>query len=351
LHANAKNVPETRRRVVDAYPESRLGARSRVCNNPSQPANLRPVTDSGQNIVKPDMSQPFNTLALVGRYEDERVAEPMSALADYLTKDGKQVISSPNIAANVGARSVPESELAANADLIIAVGGDGTMLYAAALARHRDVPLLGVNRGRLGFLTDVSPADMIASMKRIMQGEYTKESRILLDARIVSPDGCERAATALNDMVLQRCEGGRMLDFDTRIAGRPLNSHAGDGLIVATPTGSTAYALSCGGPIVEPNLQVMVVVPVCPHTLSDRPIVIDANLSVEIVLHERGDSKAEVAVDGLSLGRLGVTDRLIVTRSKQVITLIHPPGYDFYEILRSKLHWGHDSRFTTVPVE
>lgn len=329
----------------------RLGARSRVCNNPSLPANLRPVTDSGQNIVKPDMSQPFNTLALVGRFEDERVAEPMAALAAFLTKAGKRVLASPDIAAELGAHPVTEAELAAGADLIIAVGGDGTMLYAAALAKYKDVPLLGVNRGRLGFLTDVLPVDMIASLQRIMQGEYTKESRILLDTRIVSPDGSERVATALNDMVLQRCEGARMLDFETRIAGRPLNSHAGDGLIVATPTGSTAYALSCGGPIIEPNLQVMVIVPICPHTLSDRPIVIDAGLDIEIILRERDDSSAEVAVDGLSIGRLSAADRLIVSRSKQSITLIHPPGYDFYELLRSKLHWGHDSRFTSTTAD
>jgi NAD+ kinase len=294
------------------------------------------------------MSQPFNTLALIGRFEDVRVAEPMSVLAAHLTKAGKKVIASPQIAGNLGARAVAESELANEAELIIAVGGDGTMLYAAKLARRRDVPLLGVNRGRLGFLTDVLPVDMLEAVERVMQGEYSKESRILLDASIRSPDGQERVATALNDVVLQRCEGGRMLNFETRIANRPLNSHAGDGLIVATPTGSTAYALSCGGPIIEPNLQVMLIVPVCPHTLSDRPIVIDSDLGVEIILHKHGDTKAEVAVDGITLGRLGAEDLLTVSRSQQSITLIHPPGYDFYEILRSKLHWGHDSRFASI---
>jgi NAD+ kinase len=294
------------------------------------------------------MSQPFNTLALVGRYEDERVAEPMAALATYLTKAGRRLVADPQVAAKLGARAVPESDIADEADLIIAVGGDGTMLYAAKLARQRDVPLLGVNRGRLGFLTDVLPSEMLLSMDRILRGEYTKESRILLEARIASPEGEERVATALNDIVLQRCEGGRMLDFETRIAGRPLNSHAGDGLIVATPTGSTAYALSCGGPIIEPHLQVVVIVPVCPHTLSDRPIVIPADVGIEIILHEHGEIKAEIAVDGISLGRLGPADRLAVSRSAQNVTLIHPPGYDFYDILRSKLHWGHDSRFAAV---
>ncbi len=294
------------------------------------------------------MTQPFKTIALVGRHEDERVAEPMTALVRYLTKIGAAVIASPGIAGALGARAVDESEFADQADLIIAVGGDGTMLYAAKLAGDVNVPLLGVNRGRLGFLTDVSPAEMIGSLQRILLGEFSSETRLLLDAHIRSPDASDRGATALNDIVVQRCEGGRMLYFETLIAGKPLNAHAGDGLIVATPTGSTAYALSCGGPIIEPNLNAIVIVPVCPHTLSDRPIVIPADLSVEVILHAHGNTKAEIAVDGISLGQLGPDDRLVITRSSRQITLIHPPGYDFYEILRSKLHWGHDTRFAAA---
>jgi NAD+ kinase len=305
-------------------------------------------SDPGAEYSKQSMTQPFNTIALVGRFEDERVAEPMHAIAAYLTKVKKTVIANPGVAGALGARPVPESAIAKEAELIIAVGGDGTMLYAAGLARHLDVPLLGVNRGRLGFLTDVLPSEMLGSLDRILRGEYSSESRLLLDARIVSSDATRHSATALNDIVLQRCEGGRMLDFETRIAGRPLNSHAGDGLIVATPTGSTAYALSCGGPIIEPSLHAIVVVPVCPHTLSDRPIVIPAEREIEVILHAHGNTKAEIAVDGLTLGQLVPEDRLIISRSTQQITLIHPPGYDFYELLRSKLHWGHDSRFAST---
>ncbi|MCI0517303.1 MAG: NAD(+)/NADH kinase [Woeseiaceae bacterium] len=297
------------------------------------------------------MTQPFNTVALVGRHEDERVAEPMAALAGYLTNSGITVIASPGIARAFGLRAVGEPDLAGEADLIIAVGGDGTMLYAAKLAGDVDVPLLGVNRGRLGFLTDVSPAEMLGSLQRIVRGEFSSERRLLLDAHIRAPDGSERGETALNDIVVQRCEGGRMLYFETLIAGTRLNAHAGDGLIVATPTGSTAYALSCGGPIIEPHLDAIVIVPICPHTLSDRPIVIPAGLSVEVILHTHGNTRAEISVDGISLGQIGPDDRLIVSRSDRQITLIHPPGYDFYEILRSKLHWGHDSRFAAVSDE
>jgi NAD+ kinase len=135
-----------------------------------------------------------------------------------------------------------------------------------------------------------------------------------------------------------------MLDYETRIAGRYVNTHMGDGLIVATPTGSTAYALSCGGPIIQPQLDAVVVVPICPHTLSDRPIVIPADLAIEVNLLERHDIKAEVSADGHTLGTFGPEDKLLIRPAENRVTLIHPPGYDFYEILRSKLHWGRDSR-------
>jgi NAD+ kinase len=149
---------------------------------------------------------------------------------------------------------------------------------------------------------------------------------------------------ALNDVVLQRRDTGRMLDFETRIAGRYVNTHMGDGLIVATPTGSTAYALSCGGPIIEPSLDAVVLVPICPHTLSDRPVVIPANQPIEVTLLARDNTNAEVSVDGHPLGDLRPDDRLFIAQSSHRITLIHPPGYDYYEILRSKLNWGRDNR-------
>jgi NAD+ kinase len=160
----------------------------------------------------------------------------------------------------------------------------------------------------------------------------------------MAPDGSASVAAALNDVVLQRRETGRMVDFETRIAGRYVNTHSGDGLIVSTPTGSTAYALSCGGPIIEPGLDAVVVVPVCPHTLSDRPIVIPARHRIEVSLLPSSDARAEVTVDGRMLGDFNPDDRLLIGASDFRITLIHPPGYDYFEILRSKLHWGHDSR-------
>jgi len=290
------------------------------------------------------MSKAFQTVAILGLYADSRVAGPMAKLAEYLTKAGINVVTLPDVAAILEARAVQEADIADAVDLIIAVGGDGTMLHAAALTGSGKVPLLGVNRGRLGFLADISPAEMLENLEQILEGNYSRETRLLLEAKITASDGSQRLAVAVNDIVMQRRETGRMIDVETRIAGRYVNTHAGDGLIVATPTGSTAYALSCGGPIIEPLLDAVVIVPICPHTLGDRPIVIPANLDIEVKLLPRHDTKAEVSVDGHSLGELDPDDRLLISESANRITLIHPPAYDYYGILRSKLHWGRDNR-------
>ena len=290
------------------------------------------------------MKREFSTVAIIGRVDDSRVSTPMRALAAHLTANGVTVIANASVAASMPVKTVEETALAETADLIIAIGGDGTILRAANLARGHDRPLLGINRGRLGFLADVSPSEMLTSLDRVLQGDYSKESRLLLNAVVHSANGESRTATALNDVVLQRRESGRMIDFETRIAGRYVNTHAGDGLIVATPTGSTAYSLSCGGPIIEPTLDVVAVVPICPHTLGDRPIVVPAAHEIDVVLLPRGETLAEVVVDGKSIGQLAPTDRLTISGAAQRITLLHPPGHDFYDILRSKLHWGRDSR-------
>jgi len=175
-------------------------------------------------------------------------------------------------------------------------------------------------------------------------GNFTTDSRLLLEARLHQSSGEEVVAYALNDIVLQRRETGRMVDFETRVAGQYVNTHSGDGLIVATPTGSTAYALSCGGPIIEPQLDAVVIVPVCPHTLTDRPIVISADQSIEVTLLQRDETRAEITVDGFSMGAIEPDDKLRISAANTRVTLVHPPGYDFYGILRSKLFWGRDNR-------
>jgi NAD+ kinase len=238
------------------------------------------------------------------------------------------------------AERIPEKEIANQADLVIAIGGDGTLLYAARLVAHRGVPLIGINRGRLGFLTDVLPQDMIMSVDAALEGRCERDERAMLEARIVGASGVTTSALALNDVVLQKWETGRMLDFETWIDGAYVNTHGGDGLVVASSTGSTAYALSCGGPIIAPHLDVLVVAPICPHTLSDRPIVVAGRSVIVVKLIDRPDTRAQVTCDGVSLGELTPGDQLEVHPTAQKITLLHPNKFEYYRLLRSKLHWG-----------
>jgi NAD+ kinase len=275
------------------------------------------------------MSKSFRNIVIVGRQDDPRVSEPLDILTEHLEKTGASLLSVDEIS---------------KADLVMSIGGDGTMLYASRLTREFGTPILGINRGRLGFLADVTPDEMISSVDSVLQGNFTTDSRLLLEAKLHRDSGDEVVAFALNDIVLQRRETGRMVDFETRVGGQYVNTHSGDGLIVATPTGSTAYALSCGGPIIEPQLDAVVIVPVCPHTLTDRPVVISADQSIEVSLLERDDTKAEITVDGFSMGGINPNDKLRISAANDRVTLVHPPGYDFYGILRSKLFWGRDNR-------
>ncbi|HJS22304.1 MAG TPA: NAD(+) kinase [Steroidobacteraceae bacterium] len=289
------------------------------------------------------MNPSFKTCALVGRHGDPRVAESMLALARHLKASGRALLVDRSVSLDFGATrvtAVEESSFGKRADLVIAIGGDGTMLYAARLVATSGVPLLGINRGRLGFLTDVSPDDMLERLDDVLAGRFSEDRRTLLEARLRPQQGSEATLTALNDVVVQKWETGRMLDFETWIDGRYVNTHGSDGLIVASATGSTAYALSCGGPIIQPDLSVLVMVPISPHTLSDRPVVIPGGAQVEVRLLERPDTRAQVLCDGAVLGELRPDDRLLVGASKHHITLLHPPGYDYYRLLRSKLHWG-----------
>jgi NAD+ kinase len=289
------------------------------------------------------MALPAQACALIGRFSDPRVAESALTLLPHLKKRGIRALLPENDPLEASAElavRVPEEEIANQASLVIAIGGDGTLLYAARLVAHRGVPLLGINRGRLGFLTDVLPRDMFASVDAALEGRCERDERALLEARVISANGTTTRALALNDVVLQKWETGRMLDFETWIDGAYVNTHGGDGLVVASSTGSTAYALSCGGPIVAPHLDVLVVAPICPHTLSDRPIVVSGRSVIVIKLIDRPDTRAQVTCDGVSMGELAPGDRLEVHPTAQTITLLHPNKFEYYRLLRSKLHWG-----------
>jgi len=291
------------------------------------------------------MALPAQACALIGRFSDERVAESALTLLPHLKQRGIRVYlpeGDPLVAPDLVVR-IPEEEIAERADLVIAIGGDGTLLYAARLVAHRGVPLIGVNRGRLGFLTDVLPQDILESVDAAIDGRCERDERSLLEARLIAADGTTKSALALNDVVLQKWEMGRMLDFETWIDGAYVNTHGGDGLVVASSTGSTAYALSCGGPIVAPHLDALVLAPISPHTLSDRPIVVSGRSVIMVKLIDRPDTHAQVTCDGVPLAALHAGDRLEVHPTSQRITLLHPNRFEYFRLLRSKLKWGRGS--------
>jgi NAD+ kinase len=292
------------------------------------------------------MPREFKTVALWGRLGERSVTEPAQQLLAHLAQRGLTVLASitsdPRRELD-GATHVEEHEIATKADLVIAIGGDGTLLHAARNFAARNVPLVGINRGRLGFLTDVSPEHMRDALDAIIAGDYLAERRLMLAAKV----GAQTAASGLfglNDIVLQKGDTGRLLDFTTEVDGVYVNTHRGDGLIVATPTGSTAYALSCGGPIIQPNVDALVMVPICPHTLSDRPLVLTSTSEIRVTLDNAGGSDAHVVCDGEPLARMSEGDVLTVSLAKQAVTLLHPRDYNYYELLRSKLNWGRASR-------
>ena len=297
----------------------------------------------------PEIIQPFQTVAIVGNTSDPRVVESLQILATHLHFRGRRVLvdSATDVDyRGANAECLPETELSSVADLMVAVGGDGSMLHAARLAAPRGIPVLGINRGRLGFLADISPAELTARVDEILAGKFVSDRRAMLQASVSSEGVGTRHCNALNDVVLQKWQTGRILDFETWIDGRYVNTHGGDGLVIATATGSTAYALSCGGPIMYPGLDAVVLAPICPHTLSDRPIVVSSLSTIEVRLLERPDSNAQVTCDGVSIGALSPGDRLIVTPAQEHVTLLHPEDHEYYRILRSKLRWGRGDRVT-----
>jgi NAD+ kinase len=293
------------------------------------------------------MPREFKTVGLWGRLNEPSVAEPAVQILEHLRKHGTRVIVSAQSNGSgelATTEHADDSELAKRIDLLVAIGGDGTLLHAARhVAQRGAVPLIGINRGRLGFLTDISPEHMLDAIDAILAGDYLEERRPMLAAEIGTGQSTPQLL-ALNDVVLQKGEPGRMLDFVTSVDGTYVNTHRGDGLIIATPTGSTAYALSCGGPIIQPNVDALVMVPICPHTLSDRPLLLKASSRIEVRVDTDVDSSAHVVCDGEQVGRIGNGETLHVDLAEQTVTLLHPRDYNYYELLRSKLNWGRAKR-------
>ena len=289
------------------------------------------------------MTDKFQRVGLVGKHADPSVKDRILCLGEHLLDRGHTVLLEDATAAVIETdrlAAVPLPILARKSDLVIVVGGDGTLLHAARGIADQEVPLLGVNLGRLGFLTDVSPDTMLEDLNQILAGNYEEEQRLLLRASIGTEDDGNRPLLAFNDVVIHKWNIARMIEFETYVDGRFLYTQRSDGMIVSTPTGSTAYALSGGGPLMQPGLNAMVLVPICPHTLSNRPIVINADSEVEIVLCGTHHEHVRVTCDGQNNMPVGAGERIRIKKDHHQIRLIHPRGHDHFELLRVKLGWG-----------
>ncbi len=288
------------------------------------------------------MPKRFKTIALVGKYENATPEEShLTDLADFLRQRGYVVLIAHNTANLLGIGDHATAgliEIGERADLVIVLGGDGTILSIARALAGYTVPLLGVNQGRLGFLTDVSQDRMFDTLAKVLDGEFEEEDRLLLDTSIVRQEKTIFSACALNDVVVSKGASGRVIEFGVRIDGEFVYSQRSDGLVIATPTGSTAYALSAGGPILHPSLEAFVLVPICAHTLTARPIVVNSQAVVELELTHADD--ARVHFDGQRHCDIRMGDLVRITRAPSPVRLLHPRHYSYYRTLREKLYWG-----------
>lgn len=287
------------------------------------------------------MPQPFETIALLGKHGDAAPRETIAQLGRFLIERGHHVLLEENSHGYPPEQALQIAtleEIGGHSDLAIVVGGDGTLLRTARSLAEYDVPLLGINLGRLGFLVDVSPNSMLATLEDIFSGHYEEEQRSLLVAHING-----QMATALNDVVVHKWNSARMIEFETYINGTFVDTQRSDGLIISTPTGSTAYALSGGGPLLHPGLDATLLVPICPHRLSNRPIVVSGESTIEICVCDHIElSHVRVTCDGQTCLSLS-ENRIRIEKYDHQVRLIHPSGHDHFEMLRAKLGWGENS--------
>lgn len=290
------------------------------------------------------MTAHFQTIGLIGKSDAERIAETLSELYWHMVKRGLRVIVEKDCEEFIRGAS-PETgkiaELGERCDLAVVVGGDGTLLTAARFLAQFAIPLIGVNLGRLGFLVDISPADVAARLDEILvDGRFSAEERSILRATILRNGEAIHRQTAINEVVIHSWNATSMIEIETSINGAFLNSQRSDGLIVSTPTGSTAYALSAGGPILSPNLKAIVLAPINPHTLTNRPIVVDDASVVGIAFRPSKQFKAQVVCDNVSIPDVEIGDRIEIQKEAKPFRILHPLDYDFFEILRAKLNWS-----------
>ncbi|MBY5921843.1 NAD(+) kinase [Ferrimonas balearica] len=290
------------------------------------------------------MTNPFHTIGLIGKPDHDGANQTLTRLFYWLRKQGYEVLLEKRVAKQLGcdkAERVDLIELGQRCDLAIVVGGDGNMLGAARVLSRFDVAVIGVNRGNLGFLTDLDPEHFEGPLERVLAGEFDAERRFLLQAEVYRHGELKASNTAVNEAVLHPGKVAHMIEFEVYIDGHFMYSQRADGMIVSSPTGSTAYSLSAGGAILTPNLNAVILVPMFPHTLSGRPIVVDGDSEVKLIASpDMKDRPLEVSCDGhITLSALP-GDEIVIRKADHALRLIHPKGHSYFQVLRSKLGWG-----------
>ena len=292
---------------------------------------------------KIDSKNMFKRIGLITNSGVKAIQSTLAEILDYLQSRDRTVILDKCCAELVNDHNFDifdASELGEHCDLVIAIGGDGTMLMASHTLCDFNIPLLGINLGHVGFLADI-PADNIANnMDEILNGCYVEDVRFLLRGRVLREEKCIFEGNAINDIIIQKWNIARLVELETYINGKFVHTHRSDGMIISSPTGSTAYALAGGGPIVHPSLDALLLVPICPHSLTNRPIVIDGNSQIEVVIGNSEIDKAHLTLDGVTMIELVPNDRVRIEKKDKNIKLIHPPNHDQFHILREKLNWS-----------
>ena len=288
----------------------------------------------------------FNTIGVITKPQADSAIETLQSLFDLLKDKNCTVILDEQIPDSINIhhfKKASREQIGSSCDLAIVVGGDGTILNAARSLAHADVPLLGINVGRLGFLADISPEDLDTSLNEILNGHYHEEQRFLLEMQVYRDNELIFEGDAFNDVVVHIRDVARMIEFETRINNEFVNHQRADGIVVSTPTGSTAYALSSGGPILHATLDAITLVPISPHTLSSRPLVVNDESQIDILICNTKEGIAQATCDGHLSTDVHVGDHIKVKRKAKKITLLHPEDHNYFEILRAKLHWSEYS--------
>lgn len=288
------------------------------------------------------MQTPFKTIGLLGKPSDPSITATLAVLYAYLKQHCSVIVATESVQYidDKSVASCSADELGQRCDLVIAVGGDGTFLSAVRVTADYDIPVIGINLGRVGFLVDISPNELPDKLQRMLQGEFVEEKRSLIQAKVIRGSQVIHEETAVNEVVIHRWVTPSMIEIVTKIDNVFLNSQRSDGLIVSTPTGSTAYSLSAGGPILHPSLNALVLVPLNPHTLSNRPIVIDDSAEIEISFCQTKQINALVTCDHIEIPDVLISDKILIKKYPKPIRILHPQGHDFFQILRTKLNWS-----------